>query len=224
MRGKVIDEYDLLEYRQFTIRKMVLYHWRSFMIYIIVKRTLDIILSFLAIIILLPLFLIIVTAIKIDSKGPVLFRQIRVGKNKTLFYIYKFRTIKADMPQESRNHMISSSDANITRVGSFLKKTNLEWLPLFWNIFIGHMSIVGPCPALWNQYDLIDERDKYQANNMKPGLTGLAQIKRWGELPNEVKAGFDGEYVKKMNFWMDLQCFFEMIIDYERLLINVYQN
>lgn len=182
------------------------------MAYRVTKRILDIILSFIAIILLMPVFIILSIAIKIDSKGPVFFHQVRVGKNKTLFYIYKFRTMRIDTPKDTPTHMLSNPDAYITRVGSFLRKTSLDELPQIWNIFIGNMSIIGPRPALWNQYDLIEERERYGANDIRPGLTGLAQINGRDELPIDIKARYDGIYALKISFWMDIKCFFGTIV------------
>jgi len=177
-----------------------------------IKRILDFVLSFIALIILSPVFLIISILIKLDSKGPVLFKQKRVGKNKKHFYILKFRTMKVDTPKDTPTHMLQNPEKYITRVGKFLRKTSLDELPQIINILKGDMSIIGPRPALWNQYDLIAERDKYGANDVYPGLTGWAQINGRDELPIEVKARYDGEYVQKMSFWMDVKCFFRTII------------
>lgn len=182
------------------------------MIYLVIKRFIDILLSFLALIILLPFFLILAVMIKIDSTGPVFFRQVRVGMNKSLFYILKFRTMRIDTPKDTPTHMLSSPDKYITRMGKFLRKTSLDELPQIINIFLGHMSIIGPRPALWNQYDLIDERDEYLVNDIRPGLTGWAQINGRDELPIEIKARLDGEYVMDMGFWMDVKCFLLTIV------------
>lgn len=182
------------------------------MIYLKVKRLIDIILSFLALIILSPIFLILVVAIKADSKGPVLFKQSRIGINKSRFNILKFRTMRIDTPKDCPTHLLENPDQWITKVGRFLRKTSLDELPQIWNILVGKMSIIGPRPALWNQYDLIEERDKYGANDIKPGLTGWAQINGRDELPIEIKARLDGEYVKKMSFKMDTICFFGTIV------------
>lgn len=172
------------------------------------KRFLDIILSFFAIIILaIPMFIIAVV-IKIDSKGPVVFTQKRVGKNKKHFMIYKFRTMRSDTPSNMPTHMLEDPQMWITRVGKILRKTSLDELPQIFNIFKGDMSIIGPRPALWNQFDLIEERDKYSANDIRPGLTGLAQISGRDELEIPIKAKLDGEYADKMGFLMDLKCFF----------------
>lgn len=176
-----------------------------------VKRLVDIVLSLVGMIVLSPLFLVIVILIKLDSEGPVFFKQKRVGKNKTHFEILKFRTMRIDTPKDTPTHLLENPDQYITRVGKFLRKTSLDELPQIWNIFVGDMSIIGPRPALWNQYDLIAERDKYGANDIRPGLTGWAQINGRDELPIEVKAKLDGEYVKNMSFWMDVKCFFGTI-------------
>lgn len=180
--------------------------------YLKIKRFLDIILSLIGMIVLSPIFFIIVIAIKLDSKGPVLFKQKRVGIHKTHFNILKFRTMRIDTPKDTPTHLLKNPDQYITRIGRILRKTSLDELPQIWNIFVGDMSIVGPRPALWNQYDLIAERDKYGANDVRPGLTGWAQINGRDELPIEVKAKLDGEYVKNLSFWMDVKCFFGTII------------
>ena len=177
-----------------------------------IKRMIDVLLSLIACIILSPLFCIIIIAIKIESKGPILFVQKRVGKNKTYFNILKFRTMKIDTPKDQPTHMLENPEQYITRVGKFLRKTSLDELPQLWNILIGDMSIIGPRPALWNQYDLINERDKYGANDILPGLTGWAQINGRDELLISDKAKLDGEYVKKMSFLFDCKCFFGTII------------
>lgn len=182
------------------------------MLYMKIKRLIDIILSFIGLIILLPIFSIIAIAIKIDSKGPILFKQKRVGIHKSHFYILKFRTMRIDTPKDTPTHMLENPEQWITKVGKFLRKTSLDELPQIWNIFVGDMSIIGPRPALWNQYDLIAERDKYGANDIRPGLTGWAQINGRDELPIDVKAKLDGEYVEKMSFKMDVRCFFGTII------------
>lgn len=180
--------------------------------YMKVKRLIDIILSLIGLIVLSPIFLILIIAIKIDSKGPVLFKQKRVGINKTHFNILKFRTMRIDTPKDTPTHLLGNPEQYITKMGKFLRKTSLDELPQIWNIFVGQMSIIGPRPALWNQYDLIAERDKYGANDVPPGLTGWAQINGRDELPIEVKANLDGEYVEKISLWMDVKCFFLTII------------
>ena len=175
------------------------------------KRLLDIILSGCAIVILSPLLLIIAVAIKIDDPGPVLFRQKRVGIHKNHFSIMKFRTMKMDTPKDTPTHLLENPEQYITKVGKFLRKSSLDELPQIFQIFTGKMSIIGPRPALWNQFDLIAERDKYGANDVRPGLTGWAQINGRDELPIEVKARFDGEYVEKLSFLFDCKCFFGTI-------------
>ena len=182
------------------------------MVYLKIKRLLDIVLSLIGLVLLSPLFLILVVAIKLDSKGPVLFKQKRVGIHKSHFNILKFRTMRIDTPKDTPTHMLKNPEQYITRVGKFLRKTSLDELPQIWNILVGHMSIIGPRPALWNQYDLIAERDKYGANDVRPGLTGWAQINGRDELPIEVKAKLDGEYVKRISFLFDLKCFFGTIV------------
>jgi O-antigen biosynthesis protein WbqP len=181
-------------------------------VYLIIKRALDIVFSLIGIILLSPIYLILIFAIKLDSRGPVLFKQERVGINKTYFKILKFRTMKIDTPNDIPTHLLENPGQYITRVGKFLRKTSLDELPQIWNIFVGQMSIIGPRPALWNQYDLIEERDKYGVNNITPGLTGWAQINGRDELPIEEKAELDGEYVKNISIWFDAKCFFKTVI------------
>ncbi|HFI0064552.1 TPA: sugar transferase [Streptococcus suis] len=176
--------------------------------YPIIKRVSDMIISGLAIVVLSPVFLLIAVAIKLDSKGPVLFKQKRVGKNKSHFMIYKFRSMYVDAPSDMPTHLLKDPNAMITKVGAFLRKTSLDELPQLFNIFNGEMAIVGPRPALWNQYDLIEERDKYGANAIRPGLTGWAQINGRDELEIEEKSKLDGFYVKHMSFGLDIKCFF----------------
>jgi len=180
--------------------------------YIKVKRLGDIILSLIGLILLSPILLLIVAAIKLESKGPVLFKQKRVGKGKSHFYILKFRTMRIDTPKDTPTHLLKNPEQYITKVGAFLRKSSLDELPQIINILVGHMSIIGPRPALWNQYDLIEKRDKYGANDVLPGLTGWAQINGRDELPEEVKAKFDGEYVKRLGITMDVKCFFGTIV------------
>ena len=175
------------------------------------KRFFDIILSTLGIIILALPMLIIALAIKIDSKGPVLFKQKRVGKGKKHFMILKFRTMRTDTPHDAPTHELSDPKKWITKVGGFLRKTSLDELPQLFNIFVGQMSVIGPRPALWNQFNLIEERDKYGANDVRPGLTGWAQINGRDELEIDVKARLDGEYVEKLGLKMDIKCFFGTI-------------
>ncbi|WP_462258660.1 sugar transferase [Vagococcus teuberi] len=176
------------------------------------KRIIDFILSLVGIIVLSPLLLILIIAIKVDSKGPVVFTQKRVGKNKKLFSIYKFRTMKIDTPKEMPTHLLKNPDEFITRVGKFLRKTSLDELPQLFNILKGDMAIIGPRPALWNQEDLIEERDKYGANDIRPGLTGWAQINGRDELEIDIKASLDRYYVEHESFWMDVKCFFGTIV------------
>ncbi len=175
------------------------------------KRLLDVLLSGCGIVILSPLYLILAAAIKIDDPGPVFFRQKRVGIHKTHFQILKFRTMKMCTPHDTPTHLLENPQQYITRVGGFLRKTSLDELPQIFQIFTGKMSIVGPRPALWNQFDLIAERDKYGANDVRPGLTGWAQINGRDELPIDVKAKLDGEYVRKLSFLFDCKCFFGSI-------------
>ncbi|MCM3731607.1 sugar transferase [Fictibacillus nanhaiensis] len=180
--------------------------------YMKIKRLIDIILSLIGLIVLSPIYLILIISIKIDSRGPVLFKQKRVGINKTHFNILKFRTMRIDTPKDTPTHLLGNPEQYITKMGKFLRKTSLDELPQIWNIFVGRMSIIGPRPALWNQYDLIKERDKYGANDVPPGLTGWAQINGRDELPIEVKAKLDGEYVQKISLGMDVKCFFGTIV------------
>jgi O-antigen biosynthesis protein WbqP len=180
--------------------------------YIKIKRVLDILISLAALILLSPIFLILIIAIKLDSRGPVFFKQKRVGINKIYFNILKFRTMRIDTPKDMPTHLLENPSQYITRVGRFLRKTSLDELPQIWNILVGKMSIIGPRPALWNQDDLIEERDKYGANKILPGLTGWAQINGRDELPIKLKAKLDGEYVKKMSLCFDLKCCLRTII------------
>ncbi|MBY0158843.1 sugar transferase [Cytobacillus oceanisediminis] len=180
--------------------------------YLKIKRLIDIVLSLVGLIVLSPIFILLIVVIKLESQGPILFKQKRVGINKTHFNILKFRTMRIDTPQDTPTHLLKNPEQYITNVGKFLRKTSLDELPQIWNIFVGQMSIIGPRPALWNQYDLILERDKYNANNVPPGLTGWAQINGRDELPIEVKAKLDGEYVEKIGFLMDVKCFFLTIV------------
>ncbi|MCD4669529.1 MAG: sugar transferase [Actinomycetia bacterium] len=177
------------------------------MIYPRVKRILDFILSLISILMFWPFFLIIALLIKIDSKGPVFFKQKRIGKDKKEFYILKFRTMRTDTPKDMPTHMVKNPDLFITRIGRFLRKTSFDELPQVINILKGELSIIGPRPALWNQFDLIAERDKYRVNSIYPGLTGWAQINGRDELPIKIKARFDREYVEKRGFNFDLKIF-----------------
>lgn len=175
------------------------------------KRVIDFVLSLCGLIILSPVFIILCIWIKLDSKGPVFFKQKRVGKNKKHFSILKFRTMYIDTPKDMPTHMLSNPDQYITKAGKFLRKTSLDELPQIINILKGEMAIIGPRPALWNQDDLIAQRDKYGANDIKPGLTGWAQINGRDELEIDVKASLDGYYVEHMSFLFDVKCFFGTI-------------
>lgn len=175
------------------------------------KRVIDIVLSFLGLILLSWLYLILIIAIKIDDPGPAFFTQKRVGIGKTYFKLHKFRSMKMCTPHDTPTHLLENPEQYITRMGKFLRKSSLDELPQIWDIFVGNMSVIGPRPALWNQDDLIAERDKYGANDVRPGLTGWAQINGRDELEIDVKARFDGEYVEKMSFWFDVKCFFGTI-------------
>ena len=175
------------------------------------KRPLDFLISLIALVILSPIFLIIAVWIKLNSKGPVFFRQKRVGRNKELFEIYKFRSMRTDTPSDMPTHLLNDPDEFITSSGNFLRKTSLDELPQLINIIKGDMAIIGPRPALWNQYDLIEERDKYGANDVRPGLTGWAQINGRDELEIPIKAKLDGDYVQNISFLFDVKCFFGTI-------------
>lgn len=181
-------------------------------IYFFFKRLIDIILSLIGLIILIPFFIIFAIIIKCESKGPVFFKQKRFGKNKKFFMIYKFRTMRNDTPKDTPTHMLQGAENYITRFGGLMRKTSIDELPQIMNIIKGDMSIIGPRPALWNQDDLVEEREKYGANNVRPGLTGLAQISGRDELAIPIKAKFDGEYVEKMSLWFDLKIFFKTIL------------
>lgn len=181
------------------------------MTYITLKRILDFILSLTGLIVLSPVFLILMICIKLDSPGPVFFTQKRVGLHKKHFQILKFRTMRIDTPKNCPTHMLQNPAQYITRTGRFLRKTSLDELPQILNILKGEMSVIGPRPALWNQYDLIEERDKYRANDILPGLTGWAQINGRDELPIEKKAKLDGDYVRRMSLTFDIQIFFQTI-------------
>lgn len=175
------------------------------------KRVIDILVSFCGIVLLSWLFIILCVAIKIDSKGPIFFKQKRVGKGKKYFNILKFRTMYIDTPKDMPTHLLADPEQYITKVGRFLRKTSLDELPQLFNIFAGQMSIIGPRPALWNQEDLIALRDEVGANDVMPGLTGWAQINGRDELELDVKAKLDGEYVERLSFGFDLKCFFGTI-------------
>lgn len=182
------------------------------------KRMIDIVLSGLGILVLLPVYLVIAAAVKLDDPGPVFFRQKRIGIHKTYFHILKFRTMKMNTPRDMPTHLLENPEQYITRVGKVLRKTSLDELPQIFQIFTGKMSIIGPRPALWNQDDLIAERDRYGANDIRPGLTGWAQINGRDELPIDVKAKLDGEYAAMLNAGkfkgvaMDVKCFFGTIV------------
>lgn len=176
------------------------------------KRIIDIVLSGACLLLGWPVLAIIAIAIKLDSPGPVLFRQQRVGKGKRLFPILKFRTMRTDTPKDMPTHLLQNPDAFITRTGRFLRKTSLDELPQLINIFMGDMAVVGPRPALYNQDDLIAERDKYGANDVRPGLTGLAQVSGRDELPIPVKAKLDGAYVQRITFLGDMKLIFRTAI------------
>lgn len=180
--------------------------------YIKIKRVIDFFLSLSALIVLSPLLIFLALWIKLDSPGPILFRQKRVGKEKKHFDILKFRTMRTDTPKDTPTHQLSNPESYITKSGAFLRKTSLDELPQLINIIKGDMAIIGPRPALWNQYDLIAERDKYGANDVLPGLTGWAQINGRDELPIPVKAKLDGEYVRKMGFIVDMRCLLGTVV------------
>ena len=180
--------------------------------YIIIKNVLDFILSLLALIVLFPFFCIFAIIIKLESKGPVFFKQKRIGKDKKEFYIYKFRTMRTDTPKDMPTHMLKNADSYITKSGKIFRKASIYELPQIINILKGQMSIIGPRPALWNQEDLIEERNKYNANSIRPGLTGWAQVNGRDELEIPIKAKFDGEYVEKMSLWFDIKIFLKTII------------
>lgn len=182
------------------------------MAYMTLKRVTDVILSFIGLIILFPVFLILMVAIKLDSEGPIFFKQKRVGLYKKHFYILKFRTMRIDTPQDTPTHLLKNADQWITKMGKFLRKTSLDELPQIVNILIGEMTIIGPRPALWNQFDLIEERDKYGANDIPPGLTGWAQINGRDTISIEDKAYFDGEYRKNIGIRMDIRIFMKTIV------------
>lgn len=175
-----------------------------------IKRVLDIVLSFIGLVVLSWLYIIIMIAIKLDSPGPVFFKQKRIGIHKKYFYIHKFRTMRIDTPKDMATHLLANPESFITRVGKFLRKTSLDELPQFFDVFVGNMSLVGPRPALWNQDDLIAEREKYGANDVLPGVTGWAQINGRDELEIPVKAKLDGEYTQALmggnGFAMDVRC------------------
>lgn len=176
------------------------------------KRLIDIVMSFCGLILLSPVYFLLAIAVFVDDPGPIFFTQKRVGRKKngkiTYFKLYKFRSMKMSTPHDMPTHLLENPEQYITKVGRVLRKTSLDELPQIWNILIGNMSIIGPRPALWNQADLVSERDKYGANDVTPGLTGWAQVNGRDELEIDVKAKLDGEYVKNISFKMDLRCFF----------------
>ena len=169
------------------------------------KRYLDFFLALLALFFLSWLLLILAVIVKVTSPGPVFFKQKRVGIKKTYFQMLKFRTMRTDTPKDVPTHLLANPEAYITPVGRFLRKTSLDELPQLFNILVGQMAIVGPRPALWNQDDLIAERDKYHANDVRPGLTGWAQINRRDEIEIPLKAKLDGEYMKRMSLLFDVR-------------------
>lgn len=178
----------------------------------IAKRIIDILCSFMAIVFLSVIYLPICLIVKCTSPGPIFFKQKRIGKNKTYFNILKFRTMRIDTPKDCPTHLLENPDQYITGVGKFLRKTSLDELPQIFNIFKGDMSVIGPRPALWNQDDLIAERDKYNVNELKPGLTGWAQVNGRDELPIPVKAKLDGEYAERISFLFDIKCLFLTVV------------
>lgn len=177
-----------------------------------IKNILDFLLAFIGLIILFPFFIIFSIIIKLESKGPIFFKQERIGKDKKHFKIYKFRTMRVDTPKDMPTHMLKGAESYITKFGGFMRKTSIDELPQLINILKGEMAIIGPRPALWNQDDLIEERDKYNANSIKPGLTGWAQVNGRDELEIPLKAKFDGEYLEKMSFIFDMKVFFKTVI------------
>jgi len=181
-------------------------------VYLRVKRLMDIVIALSSLIILSPILLLIVIGIKLNSKGPVLFKQRRIGIHKSTFHILKFRTMRTDAPRDMPTHLLQSPEQHITKIGKFLRRTSLDELPQIWNVLTGCMSLVGPRPALWNQYDLMFEREKYGANAVRPGMTGWAQVKGRDELPIEVKAKFDGENIRNMGLLMGVRWLFLTII------------
>lgn len=182
------------------------------MMYSIIKRVSDFILALVGLILLTPIFIFFIIAIKVESEGPVLFKQKRVGIHKTHFEILKFRTMRIDTPKDSPTHLLTNPEQYITQVGKFMRKTSLDELPQLVNILTGTMALIGPRPALWNQYDLIAERDKYGANDILPGLTGWAQINGRDTISIVDKAKYDGEYVKKFGIWIDVNVFIKTIL------------
>ena len=178
---------------------------------IYLKRFMDSFASFCGLVVLSPLFILLFILIKLDDPGPAFFTQKRVGKDKAFFSLHKFRSMKIDAPHDKPTHVLDNPYQYTTRVGRFLRKTSLDELPQIWDIFRGKMSIIGPRPALWNQADLIAEREKYAANDVLPGLTGWAQINGRDELEIVDKAKLDGDYVKNISLAFDIKCFFRTI-------------
>lgn len=181
------------------------------MSYLRVKYVIDILLSAVALLVIWPILLFIAILIKLETPGPILFKQKRIGIHKTEFYIIKFRTMKIDTPRNTPTHLLENPQQYITKMGMILRKTSLDELPQLMNVIKGEMSLIGPRPALWNQYDLIENRDKYQANDVRPGLTGWAQVNGRDQLSINSKAELDGEYVKRISFFLDCKCFFMTI-------------
>ena len=179
--------------------------------YLTVKRLLDFVLSLIGIVVLIPVFIIIGILIKVDSRGPVIFKQKRYGKNKEPFYIYKFRTMASDAPQNVATKDLNDSKKYITKIGALLRRTSLDELPQLFNILLGQMTIVGPRPVVLKEENLIIARDLYGANDIKPGITGWAQINGRDLLSIEEKAKLDGYYVENMGFKMDMKCFFKTV-------------
>ena len=179
--------------------------------YLTVKRLLDFVLSLIGIVVLMPVFIIIGILIKVDSRGPVIFKQKRYGKNKEPFYIYKFRTMASDAPQNVATKDLNDSKKYITKIGALLRRTSLDELPQLFNILLGQMTIVGPRPVVLKEENLIIARDLYGTNDIKPGITGWAQINGRDLLSIEEKAKLDGYYVENMGFKMDIKCFFKTV-------------
>ncbi len=176
--------------------------------YMIIKSILDFLISLLALTVLILPLVILALIIKLDDRGPVFFKQKRIGKDQKHFMMLKFRTMRTDTPKDTATHLLTDPQQYITKVGRFLRKTSLDELPQLINILAGHMSIVGPRPALWNQFDLMEEREKYGVHQVRPGLTGWAQVNGRDELEIPMKAKLDGEYIEKFGLWMDIRCFF----------------
>ncbi|MFS7388045.1 sugar transferase [Carnobacterium maltaromaticum] len=176
------------------------------------KRFIDFVISFFGLVVLFPVFIVLVSVIKIDSSGPVIYKQKRIGKDLEKFNIYKFRTMRIGTPEKA-THLLENPAEHITRVGKFLRKSSLDELPQIFNILLGDMSIIGPRPALWNQYDLIQEREKLGVNKIKPGLTGLAQINGRDELEIKKKVNYDKKYMDEISFLVDLKIFYKTFLN-----------